>query len=296
MQKARPLIAIGWMFLAGLFFVAVTAIVKSLGVGLPAAQAAFLRYAIGLVLVLPVLRKVCDLQLPRRVWGLVAARAVFHTGAVALWFFAMTRIPLAEVSALNYLSPIYITLGAALFLGETFALRRFLAILVALIGALVILRPGMRELSMGHFAMLATGMCFAGSYLIAKRLTGFAGPGMIVALLSVSVALGLAPLAIAVWVPPTAMQVAMLGLTASFATAGHYAMTRAMAAAPMAVSQPVTFLQLVWAVLLGSIVFGEAVDAWVVLGGALVVGAVSFISWREYVLSQTSVEGAATPS
>lgn len=72
-------------------------------------------------------------------------------------------------------------------------------------------------------------------------------------------------------------------LVACFATAGHLTMTKAFAAAPMTVTQPVTFLQLVWAVLLGAVLFGEPIDGWVMLGGAVIMASVSFITWREAV-------------
>ena len=95
------------------------------------------------------------------------------------------------------------------------------------------------------------------------------------------VTLVLAPFAAAVWVRPAAGDVALLLLVAAFATGGHYAMTRAFRLAPMAVTQPVTFLQLVWANLVGALVFAEPVDIWVVAGGGVILAAVSFIAWRE---------------
>jgi len=73
-------------------------------------------------------------------------------------------------------------------------------------------------------------------------------------------------------------------LVAVFATGGHYAMTYAFASAPVTVTQPVTFLQLVWAVLLGWLAFEETPDVWVILGGGVIISAVSFITWRESVL------------
>ena len=73
----------------------------------------------------------------------------------------------------------------------------------------------------------------------------------------------------------------MLACTAVFATAGHYAMTRAFATAPLTVTQPVTFLQLLWAAALGALAFGEPVDIWVLIGGATMIGAISYITWRE---------------
>ena len=281
MTDPRPLHGILWMALTGLLFVAMTAIVKHVGPGIPAAQSGFLRYAMGLPFLIPMLRPILRAHLTRRQVGLFAFRGVFHTAAVILWFFAMTRIPLAEVTAINYLNPVWVTLGAALFLGERFRAPRLLAILAALIGALVILRPGLREVQPGHLAMLGTAACFAVSYLVAKPLSAQVSATVIVGMLTITVTLGLLPFALAVWVPPTLLQLALFVAVAAFATAGHYTMTLAFAAAPLAVTQPVIFLQLVWSVSVGALLFGEPVDAYVVMGGLIIVAAVTFIAWRE---------------
>lgn len=271
------------MFVTGLNFVAVTAIVKYLGQDVPAAQAAFLRYVLGLVFLIPMIRPILAARLTHRQLKLFALRGGVHTFAVILWFFAMARISIAEVTAMNYLSPVYVTLGAALFLGEKLPPRRLAAVIIALIGALIILRPGVQEVQAGHIAMLGTAILFAAGYLIAKQLSGEVSPAVIVGMLSVTVTIGLAPFAYAVWVPPTMPQIGWLFLVACFATAGHYTMTLAFAAAPLTVTQPVTFLQLIWAVLLGALVFGEGIDGWVVFGGLVIMASVSFITWREAV-------------
>lgn len=283
-----PLAGVFWMLVTGACFVAVTAIVKHIGSSVPAAEAAFLRYALGLVFLLPMLRAF-RAPFSKRGLTLFGLRGAVHTLGVALWFYAMTKLPLAEVTAMNYLSPVYVTIGAALFLGETLALRRILAVGAALCGALIILRPGFREISPGHIAMLGTALFFAASYLIAKRMTAEASPAVVVGMLSITVTIGLAPFAWAVWITPTLMQVGWLFLVACFATAGHFTMTMAFRAAPVTVTQPVTFLQLVWAVLLGALVFDEPVDGWVVLGGAVIMASVSFITWREHMLKRRAV-------
>jgi len=200
---------------------------------------------------------------------------------VVLWFFAISRIPIAEVTAINYLSPVGVTLGAALIFGESLPPRRLAAVLVALLGALVILRPGLRVIEPGHIAMLGTAAGFAVGYLITKQLSGEVSATVVVGMLSITVTIFLAPLALLDWVRPTFTDLGWLFLVAAFATAGHYAMTRAFAAAPLTVTQPVTFLQLVWSVLLGALVFAEGVDIWVILGGAMIIASVSFITWRE---------------
>ncbi len=291
----NPLAGVAWMLLTGLCFVAVNVIVKSVGTALPAPEAAFLRFVAGLILLSPVLPRLLRARYSRKAWALFGARGLFHTLAVMSWFYAMARIPLAEATAMSYMSPVYVTLGAALLLGERLAARRLLAVAAALVGTVIILRPGFRELSPGHYAQLFATLSFAASFLVAKRLSAEAAPSVIIAMLAISVAIGLAPFAFAVWVTPTAVQAAWLGLVAVFATAGHYCMARAFAVAPISVTQPVTFLQIVWAVLFGVLLFGEPVDLWVLVGGAVIIAAVSFIAWREVVLKRRVAAHLAVP-
>ncbi len=277
------------MLVTGLCFVAVTALVKYLGPAVPPQEAAFLRYLLGLVFLIPMIRPMLNTTITPRLWGLFATRGLFHAGGVMLWFYAMTQIPIAEVTAMNYLSPVYVTIGAAIFLGERLALRRIAAIFVALLGVLVILRPGFREVGPGHLAMLIAALIFGGSYLLAKICADEVSPLVVVGMLSGWVTLGLAPFAWAVWVPPTLYDLGMLFTVACFATAGHYTMTLAFRAAPVTVTQPVTFLQLIWAVLVGAVFFGEAIDIWVVIGGTMILTAISFITWREAVLKRRAI-------
>ena len=277
----QPVTGVIWMVLTGLNFVAVTAIVKHIGNDVPAAQSAFLRYFLGLVFLIPMIRPILAAHLTKRQLKLFAARGVVHTIAVILWFFAMARIPIADVTAMNYLSPVYVTLGAALVLKEALPPRRLAAVIIALVGAIVILRPGFREIDQGHIAMLGTALMFAAGYLIAKQLSGEVSAAVVVGMLSITVTIGLAPFAWAVWVPVALSDIGWLFLVACFATVGHYTMTLAFAAAPLTVTQPVTFLQLIWAVAMGALVFNEPVDGWVVFGGAIIMASISFITWRE---------------
>ena len=285
----RPLVAIFWMLVTGLCFVMVTALVKYLGARMPATQSAFLRYFIGFLLLTPLFWRLRHVPVDRRLWIQFGARGVMHSLGVILWFFAMPRIPIADLTAINYLAPVYVTLGAALFLGEKLAFRRIAAVVAAVVGAVIVLRPGLREIGPGHWAMLAAALVFGGSYLLAKVTVDKAGPLMVNAMLTLLVTLALAPLPWAVWVPPTWQEIAVLCCVALFATAGHYTMTLAFAAAPVAVTQPVTFLQLIWATLLGVLVFGEALDLWVVVGGGVILGAVTFITWREAQLNRRAM-------
>lgn len=277
----RPVQGVLWMLATTLSFTGVNVIVHLLGSSVPAAQSSFIRFLWGWVFVAPAIVQIARSRFPARVWALFGLRGFLQATAVLLWFYAMARIPLADVTAIGYLNPIVVTIGGALLLGEGFAWRRGLAVAVAILGALIILRPGIREVAPGHLAQLCAAFFFGIAYLVMKRLTTLAPASVVVAMMTVMVTLYLAPFALAVWRPMTLAEVAWLGATAAFATLGHYCMTRAFAAAPVAVTQPVAFLQLVWAALAGTLFFGERIDPWVIFGGALIIGAISYMTWRE---------------
>ncbi|MCU0829395.1 MAG: DMT family transporter [Tabrizicola sp.] len=277
----RPVEGVVWMLVTTLAFVGVNGIVKHLGTELPATQSAFIRFLFGLVILAPALWGMRGTRIGPGLWPLFLWRGGLHVAAVIFWFWAMARVPVAEMAAIGFLNPVVVLVIAGLLLGEGLGRGRVLAVVVALLGALVVLRPGLREISAGHLSQIAATLCFAVSYIFAKRLSLMVPASVVVAMLSVTVAVGLAPIALWVWQPVSLVQLAWLAGVAVLATLGHYAMTRAFRAAPLAVTQPVTFLQILWAALLGTLVFGEAVDGFVILGGALIVGAVSLNTWAE---------------
>lgn len=283
---SRPGWGIFWMLMTGLCFVAVTATVKMVGTEVPAIQSGFLRYALGLVFLIPMLPSVRKASLDKGLARLFLARGTAHALAVCLWFFAMTRIPIADVTALNYLNPVYVILLAVLFLGERLGPYRIAAVAIAFAGTFVIIRPGFRDIDVGHLTMLVAAVAMAASYFLAKLASQRVPAEVVVFYLSIIVPTLLAPLAWYVWEPVSWGDLGWLFLCAFFATIGHYTMTLAFRAAPLAVTQPVTFLQLIWATTLGVFVFGEPVDAFVIAGGAMIIAAVSFITWRETVLAR----------
>lgn len=277
----RPLQGVLWMLASGLSFVGVNGIVRYLGPDLPAAQSAFLRFAFGVVLLLPVVPSLIRAGFSAPTLRLFGWRGLAHTAAVLFWFYAMARIPVAHATAIGYLNPVILLIAGALLLGEAMTRRKVAAVAVAALGALIVLRPGIEVVNSGHLAQIGAAVCFAASYLFAKQLSATVAPTLVVAMMSVCVMIGLAPIALWVWVPVSYAQMGWLALVAALATLGHYLMTRAFQAAPFAVTQPVVFLQLIWATALGALVFDEAADLYVLLGGALIIGAISWVSWQD---------------
>ena len=272
---------IGWMLLSGIMFIGVTGIVRYLGDEMHPIQAAFIRYAFGIVLVVPVILRVGLYGLLSTRIHLHASRGLVHGIGVMLWFYAMSRLPIAEVTALGFTTPIFTTAGAMLILGERVKNYRVAGILVGFIGALIVLRPGLRIIDFGAVAMLIAAPLFACSLLMAKVATKTESSSVIVALLSIFCTLTLLPLALVYWRTPTTEEWSLLFLTAIFATLGHYFLTRAFESAELSALQPFTFLQLVWATLLGLVVFSEQPDLWLWLGAGVIVFSATWIGRQE---------------
>ena len=269
------------MLVTGVLFVGVTGVVRHLGTDMNPVQAAFIRYAFGTLLIAPVLLRLFAAGAKPSRLGLHMLRGVAHGTAVMLWFFAMARIPIAQVTAIGFTAPIFTTIGAALFLGERLHARRIAAVVVSFLGTLIILRPGALDIELGALAQLVAAPLFACSFLIAKKLTQTESSATIVAYMSVFVTLALLPPALLVWRTPTPTELGWLFITAVLATAGHYTLTRAMQVVELTVLQPFSFLQLVWATLLGYYVFAEVPDAWTLVGGAVIIASVTYIAHRE---------------
>jgi drug/metabolite transporter (DMT)-like permease len=154
-------------------------------------------------------------------------------------------------------------------------------VVVSFLGTLIILRPGALSIELGALAQLVAAPLFACSFLIAKKLTETESSATIVAYMSVFVTLALLPPALLVWRTPTITELGWLFVTAVLATAGHYTFTRAMQAVELTVLQPFSFLQLVWATLLGYYAFSEVPDVWTLAGGAVIIASVTYIAHRE---------------
>ena len=269
------------MLLSGILFVGVTGIVRYLGNEMNPIQAAFIRYAFGIALVIPVILR---LGLPSLLTARIrmhAARGLVHGIGVMLWFYAMSRLPIAEVTALGFTAPIFTAAGAMLFLGERIRTYRVAGIVLGFAGALIVLRPGLRIIDVGALAMLTAAPLFACSLLLAKVATRTEPSSVIVALLSLFCTLTLLPLAVVVWRAPTVEELILLFITAVLATAGHYTLNRAFQVAELTALQPYSFLQLVWATLLGLLMFGEQPDFWIWAGAGLIVVSATWIARRE---------------
>ena len=282
----QSIIGILWMVLTTILFVGVTATVRYLEGEVPAPQAAFLRYAIGTFFLIPSLISLTKIKPDKPLLQKFILRGLVHSIGVTLWFYAMSVMPVAEVTAIGFLTYIFVSIGASIFLKEKLHRHRLAAILISFIGALIVLRPGFKVIESGQLGMLMATVVFTASYLIAKIVSKERTSSEIVAMLSIFTTIFLIPSAIYSWEPLSIKAFLILSFTALIATVGHITMTKAIKAAPMVVTQPILFLQLVWASMVGLFIFNEKFDPFVILGGTIIMLCVCYVSYREHILGK----------
>tara|TARA_A100001011_G_scaffold372540_1_gene431066 strand:+ start:393 stop:1193 length:801 start_codon:yes stop_codon:yes gene_type:complete len=216
-----------------------------------------------------------------------AVRAIFTCGAMVSSFYAWSMIPLADVTALSFLAPIFATVGAALFLGETVRGRRWAATFTGFIGAMVILRPGFIDLELGHWLALIFAGFMACTMLVVKSLSRTENPIKVVFFVGIFITPVSLALALQNWQwPPTHLWL-WLFLLGPSAVVGHVTFVRAFSCADASAILPFDFLRLPFAALFGFVIFGEVADGWIWAGAAIIFSSTFYISKREAYLRKS---------
>jgi drug/metabolite transporter (DMT)-like permease len=270
-----------WMSVAAMVFAVMIMLVRYLSDSFDALQVVFFRNIFGAVALLPWFFRQGHGVLATKRFGLHVLRAANGLLAMTLWFTTLASMPLAEATALSFTAPAFTSILAVLVLGEVMRIRRWAAIGVAFLGALIILRPGVEALD--PFALLAivTAVVWGFGTVMIKYMSRTESTEAIVAYMPVLLTpISLVP-AMMVWQWPDAAQwlaALALGLAAS---TGHFCLTRALTEADATVVVPVDYLRLPFVALFAYLVFGQTADIWVWLGGGLIAGSAIYIARRE---------------
>jgi len=176
---------------------------------------------------------------------------------------------------------IFASIGASLVLKERMRLRRWTAIALGFVGALLILRPGFREINLGMLLVLIATITWGTNVVIVKILSRTDSLTSIVGIMAISFTVLSFPLALLVWEPPSATQLLLLIGVGTLGTLGHFAMTKALSLSEASAVMPLDFTRLIWASLIGFWFFAEVPDVWTVVGGGLIISAATYVIWRE---------------
>ena len=239
------------------------------------------RSAIGLLIALVAAWRFGWHHLSSRQTGLQVVRNLGHFIGQYGWFYGLSLLPLAQVFALEFTSPIWAAILAPALVGERITPRRALVIAIGFIGIMIVIRPGAVPLSVGTVSVLIAAVSFAFAYLMTKRLMRTDTALTVVFYMSlVQLPLGLVP-ALFHWVTPPLHLWPWLVIVGVAGLSAHFCLARAFSHADAVVVVPMDFLRLPLIAVAGLVFYGERLDPWI-LGGAAVIFAGNFLNvWGE---------------
>jgi drug/metabolite transporter (DMT)-like permease len=269
-SATKPIVAVAWMVGALLSFTTMSVSVRALSDGLHPVEMLFVRSAIGLAVVFPLVWLKARACLFTHHMGRHVLRNVIHFVGQVLWILGITLLPLATVTSIEFTAPLWGMGLACLFLGERMNRGRWVAVALGFIGLLIMVRPGLVPVDKGVFIMLACAFCFGATTAVTKWLTRTDRPLTIVFYMLVMQTFFGGVISIFLWQPiqtqhwPWLFMLALTGLTA------HYCLTRAVAAAEASFIMPFEYMKLPLLAVIGFLIYAEPFEPMILLGALLI--------------------------
>jgi len=264
------------MLFAALSITAMNVTIRQISQELHVFEIAFFRHLFGTIVLLPLIARAPMTRLRTRRLDLHAMRAVLNLASMLVFLYGLTLIPLAEVTALSFTSPLFASALAVIFLKEVMGPRKLVSLVIGFLGALIILRPGFQEVGIGSLCILASSAIWACALIcikVAARTESSVTATIYGAMLQAPMSL-LA--AFFVWQWPTLDQLAVLVMIAAFGSFSQVALTQAFVYADATLVLPADFTKLIWASLAGYLLFAEIPGNWTILGAAIICAGVLY--------------------
>ena len=248
---------------------------------------AFFSSIFGLLICIPFYFKYgVSVFIPKRPFMLFVRGTINTVGAVA-FFYALSSIPVATATSLSFLAPIFAVCLAAIFLRENVGWRRWSAIAIGFLGILVILRPGVSPIEVGHFSALIAALAFGLLFVVLREL----GKTEAVSTVTIYRAIVMAPLtfapALIFWSWPTLEEYLLLISIGLVGTVLHFCLAAAFKWGEAPVVSPIDYMRLVWVVPFAYLLFDEVPDLFTWVGSGIVFGCATFIAIREHNLAKS---------
>jgi len=269
------------MAAAAVAFTLMTTLIRETAKSVHPFEIAFVRALVNLLLMIPFAVRTGAAGLKTNNHKIFALRGVCGLVFLMTYFSGAALIPVAESQALSFTSPLWGSLLAVLFLGERVTGTRGLALAAGFVGVLIILRPGVVQVSAGAFLVLAGALAAAASNTIVKFTTRTDHPDAVVLYQMIYVTPLIFVPAWWVWIWPTAEQLLLMFGVGFFATLNQRFLSRAYAAADATVVLPFEFTRLPFAAVIGYLAFRELPEAWAWIGGAVIFAASLYMVRRE---------------
>ncbi|HRO86652.1 MAG TPA: DMT family transporter [Chiayiivirga sp.] len=281
--------AIVMMLVSTLFFGSMAVMIRLASAELHPFEIAFFRNLFGFAFALPLLLRHGIGLLRTSHLSLYFVRCLIGIGSMLCGFWAIVHLPLAEAISISYAAPLFVTIGAALVLGEVVRIRRWTAVVVGFLGVLLIVRPGAASFNVHTLAALAAAVLSGSVAISIKFLSRTEKPDAIVLYTTLLwVPMSLVP-ALFVWTWPHGITWLWVVLAGFFGTAGHMFWTRALKLGDASLLTPISFVQVLVVGVYGWLLFDETVDRWTAAGATVVLASNYYIAYRETKLARQTV-------
>ena len=249
-------------------------------------QAVFLRFAFGLILILPMVLKRGIGSLATKRLPLFGLRGVLSAAEMCLWFMAVLYLPLAEATTLNFTVPLFGTILAAVILREQVRIHRWLAIVIGFVGVALIIQPGTDTMQAASILPIAAAICMASAGLITKRLVATESTtSLLFYLMIITTPVSLIP-ALFVWQTPSWSALGLMAVAALMMNVMQVCNVKALQLADYSFFVGFSYLRLPIIAVLALILFDEVPDIWILPGGAMIIGAAIYVALRERKLAK----------
>ena len=272
-----------WILASAVIFTMTNSLIKHVGTSLDPFQMVFFRGLFGTLFLLPIVWRAGGWDVLR------TQRMNFHlargiTGSLALMtiFYALTNMPLADVTGISFSRPLWVIILAVLFLGESIRWRRWTATVVGFLGVLVMVRPG-PEVNPAAIAAVLNALFVAMSVVLIKRMTVTEKPLTILfwgTLIPTFVTL---PPALVVWQTPTNVELILMATIGAGLSIGHTCLIQGLKVGEATAVMPFDYTRLLFAGFAGYIFFAEVPDRFTIVGALLIIVATLYIARREAV-------------
>ncbi|MDB9765197.1 DMT family transporter [Candidatus Pelagibacter sp.] len=248
--------------------------------------AGFFRFFLGLVIILPYIIKKKDAVFKTTHLKQHFLRAILGLPAMLLYFSALVLLPIEKLTAISFVVPLIVTILAVFFLGEKIYIYRTLALLLGFSGMLVIIRPGFVDISIGVYIVLFSALLWSINIIITKKISKDDSAITILAYQSIFMSLLSFFIVLFFWEMPSLKTFIYLILAAMCGTVLHLTLNHAFKLVDVSMTQPYSFLNLVFASIIGYFVFDEIPDLYTWIGALIIFTGVLIISYREMKLDK----------
>ena len=270
-----------WITFGTILFALTDVVVKRLGHSFHPFELSLFRYVVGFLMLAPVFWHMGRKGLRTNRIGLHLARLVLATLAQLGFFISVINLKLADATAIMFSKPLFTTVVAVVILSELVTKQRWTATIVGFIGVIIMMRPGTGVIDPIVLIAVAAALTFAVANILIRLMAPTEPPNRILFYYHIGgVALLIVP-TIYVWQTPTGIEWGFLALIGVLTTLGMICYIRAYSIGEANAIGPIEYVRLIYAGLFGYFLFGEIVDIWTLVGGAIIVGSTLFIARDE---------------